>query len=141
MNPRLLLLFAAGAIFGFGLALSGMTDPGRVVGFLDVTGAWDPALLFVMAGAVATFGLGVALWRKLRGEKAWFGATLPAREIDPIDRRLILGSLGFGIGWGISGFCPGPALANLASWRTEALVFVPAMVAGMLIARVAFKAE
>ncbi|HEX2853085.1 MAG TPA: DUF6691 family protein [Opitutaceae bacterium] len=141
MNPRFLLLFAAGAIFGFGLALSGMTDPGRVVGFLDVAGAWDPALLFVMGGAVSTIGLGVVIWRKLRGNAGWFGTKLPAREEDPIDRRLVLGSLVFGIGWGISGFCPGPAIANLASWRTEALIFVPAMAVGMLLARVGFKAD
>lgn len=141
MNARFLLLFGAGAIFGFGLALSGMTDPGRVIGFLDVAGAWDPTLLFVMVGAVSTFGLGVVIWRKFRGGDGWFGAKLPERGEAAIDRRLVLGSLVFGIGWGISGFCPGPAIANLAAWRTEALIFVPAMAVGMLLARAAFRAD
>jgi uncharacterized protein len=141
MNRRLLILFGAGAMFGFGLALSGMTDPGRVIGFLDVTGAWDPALLFVMGGAVTTFGLGLILWRKRRGSVGWFGVKLPSRDTDPIDRRIVIGSFIFGIGWGLSGFCPGPALANLAGLRPAGLVFVPAMAVGMLIARALFKAD
>jgi uncharacterized protein len=141
MNRRLLILFGAGALFGFGLALSGMTDPGRVIGFLDVTGAWDPALLFVMAGAITTFGLGLVLWRKRYGAVGWFGVKLPSRDTDPIDRRLVIGSFIFGIGWGLSGFCPGPALANLAGLRPAALVFVPAMAVGMLLARALFKAD
>ena len=141
MNQRGLILFGAGALFGFGLALSGMTDPERVSGFLDVTGAWDPALLFVMAGAVGTFGLGLLIWRKRNGATGWGGVKLPARDSDPIDRRLVIGSVVFGVGWGLSGFCPGPALANLAGARTAALWFVPAMAVGMLLARVFFKAD
>lgn len=141
MNTRLLLLFAAGVLFGVGLAVSGMTDPARVIGFLDVAGDWDPALLFVMGGAVTTFGLGLALWRKRTGGRGWFGTTLPARDCDPIDRRLVLGAAIFGVGWGLVGFCPGPALANLGAWRMEALVFVPAMAIGMLLARVGFGAD
>jgi uncharacterized protein len=140
MNPRLLLHFSAGILFGFGLALSGMTDPSRVIRFLDVTGAWDPALLFVMAAAVPTFGVGQLLWRRSRGNGGWFGVKLPGGG-DPIDRRLVIGSIVFGIGWGLSGFCPGPALANLVAWRIEALVFVPAMAVGMLLASAGFKAD
>lgn len=135
MNPRVLLLFGAGVLFGFGLALSGMTNPLRVIGFLDVAGDWDASLLFVMAGAVITFGGGMLVARKRHAGRGWFGTMLPRRDRDPVDRRLVIGAAIFGLGWGLSGFCPGPALANLAAWRTEALVFVPAMAAGMLIAR------
>lgn len=135
MNARLPVLFGAGALFGLGLAVSGMADPARVAAFLDVAGAWDPALLFVMGGALGTFGLGQLLWRKRTHGRGWFGATLPACSRDPVDARLVTGALVFGIGWGLAGFCPGPALAGLAALRLEALGFVPAMAAGMLLAR------
>ena len=135
MNARILVVFGAGVLFGLGLAVSGMADPARVAAFLDLAGAWDPALLFVMGGALGTFGLGTLLWRQRTGGRAWFGATLPARDRDPVDARLIVGALVFGVGWGLAGFCPGPALAGLAAFRTEALVFVPAMAFGMLLAR------
>ena len=141
MTARLVIVGMAGALFGAGLAVSGMTDPARVIGFLDVTGSWDPTLLFVMAGAVLTFGVGLALMRKLRGGQGWFGVRLPTRDSGPVDRPLVIGSLIFGIGWGLAGFCPGPAIANLAALRSEALVFVPAMVVGMLAARVAFRVD
>lgn len=141
MNTRLMAVFAAGALFGVGLALSGMTDPARVLGFLDVAGRWDPTLLFVMGGAVATFGLGLAVTRRLRSGRGWFGTTLPERDRDPIDRRLAVGAAIFGGGWALAGFCPGPALANLAALRTEALVFVPAMAVGMLLARATFRVD
>lgn len=141
MNARLPLIFIAGAIFGIGLALSGMTDPGRVIGFLDITGHWDPALVFVMAGAVGTYGLGMAVWRRAADGAGWFGTRLPCGSRDPIDRRLIVGALIFGIGWGLSGFCPGPAIANLAALRAEALIFVPAMALGMWLARAKFGAD
>ena len=135
MNRRNLVLFVSGVLFGVGLAVSGMTDPGRVVGFLDVTGSWDPSLIFVMGGAVATLGLGLLAWRRLAGGSGWFGTTLPARDTAPVDRRLVLGALVFGVGWGLGGYCPGPAIANLSAWRLDALVFVPAMAAGMGLAR------
>ena len=141
MNPRFLTLFVAGALFGAGLALSGMNDPTRVVGFLDVTGTWDPSLVFVMGGAVTTFGLGLIVWRKRTGGRGWFGTMLPGRDHEPVDRRLVVGALIFGIGWGFGGFCPGPGFANLAALRTEALVFVPAMAVGMLLARAGFAAD
>ena len=136
MNLRNLILLLAGMLFGFGLALSGMTDPSRVIGFLDVTGHWDYSLAFVMGGAVTTLGLGHLLVRKLTGGAGWFGTRLPVRDTEPVDRRLVIGALIFGVGWGIGGFCPGPALANLAALKTDALVFVPAMAAGMWLARV-----
>jgi len=142
MKTRWLLLFVAGALFGGGLALSGMTNPGRVIGFLDVTGAWDPSLAFVMGGALTTFAVGTAAWRRLRGGNGWFGNALPTKDtVGPIDRRIVLGSLIFGVGWGISGFCPGPAIANLVALRSGALVFVPFMAIGMLLARAGFGAD
>ncbi|MEY4939450.1 MAG: hypothetical protein RIQ93_1185 [Verrucomicrobiota bacterium] len=141
MNARLFVLLIAGALFGAGLAVSGMTDPARVTSFLDVTGKWDPSLMFVMGGAIPAFGLGLIIFRRRTGGLGWFGARLPASEPDPIDRRLVLGSAIFGIGWGWSGICPGPGIANLAAFHPEALAFVPAMAAGMLIARVGFGAD
>jgi uncharacterized membrane protein YedE/YeeE len=129
--PRLILVFIAGGLFGAGLAISGMTDPARVIGFLDVFGKWDPALLFVMAGAVAVYGLGMLTLRHLgRGS-----LKLPTAGSSPIERRLVIGAAIFGMGWGWGGFCPGPSLANLGALRVEALVFVPAMAIGMLMAQ------
>ena len=87
ISTRPLVLFAAGGLFGAGLALSGMTDPGRVVGFLDVTGAWDPSLAFVMGGALAVFGVGALAWRKLHGAKGLYGSTVPTRSTEPIEAR------------------------------------------------------
>ena len=141
MTKRNLIVFAAGSLFGVGLAVSGMTDPARVIGFLDITGAWDPSLAFVMGGAVTTFGLGLILWRKCTGGRGWFGVALPKRDCTAVDRRLVGGAAIFGVGWGLVGFCPGPAFVNLAALRPEALVFVPAMAVGMLLARVGFGAD
>jgi uncharacterized membrane protein YedE/YeeE len=130
MNAGKLVLFlVAGSLFGSGLAISGMTDPGRVIGFLDIFGAWDPALLFVMAGAVGVYGLGMRILRRFDGLK------LPVAGSSPVDRRLVIGSAIFGLGWGLGGFCPGPALANLGALRAETLLFVPAMAIGMLLAQ------
>ena len=138
MKPgRLLGIFMAGVLFGGGLAISGMTDPARVIGFLDVFGKWDPALAFVMAGAVATYALGTFVLPRLAGA----GRKLPTTKSEPIDRRLITGAAIFGVGWGLSGFCPGPALANLGVLRIEALVFVPAMAIGMVLAQQVFGAD
>jgi uncharacterized membrane protein YedE/YeeE len=133
------LLLIAGAVFGCGLAVSGMSDPTRVIGFLDVTGSWDPTLAFVMGGAVGSYSLGLLLWQRRSGGKAWFGKTLPTKNPDTIELRPLVGAAIFGVGWGLAGFCPGPALANLGALHTEALVFVPAMVVGMLITRFAFR--
>jgi len=138
MKPgRLFGVLIAGGLFGTGLALSGMTDPARVIGFLDVFGDWDPALLFVMAGAVATYGLGTFALRRFAGA----GEKLPTTKSEPIDRRLVIGAGIFGVGWGLIGFCPGPALANLGALRIEALIFVLAMVGGMVIAQQVFGAD
>ena len=117
-----------GALFGFGLAVSEMIDPGRVIGFLDVTGRWDPTLLFVMGGALAVTLPGFALiLRRARPLLAEFFA-LPTKS--RLDGSLIAGAIIFGIGWGIAGFCPGPALAALTSGSPGVAVFVVAMIAG-----------
>ena len=134
---KLFLFVFAGGLFGAGLAISGMTDPARVIGFLDVFGKWDPALLFVMAGAVAVYGLGMFALRNFGRASS----KLPAAGSSPIDRSLVIGAAIFGAGWGLGGFCPGPALANLGALRMEALVFVPAMAIGMLIAQRFFGAD
>ena len=141
MKKRLLIVFIAGSLFGIGLAVSGMSNPARVIGFLDLTGKWDPSLLAVMGGAVVTFGLGLVLWRRREGKSGWFGTVLPGRNEDPVDWRLVLGATVFGLGWGLAGFCPGPAIANLALLRPDALWFVPAMAAGMGLARLVFGAD
>ncbi|MGC4071166.1 MAG: hypothetical protein QM760_01335 [Nibricoccus sp.] len=138
MNRPLLSVLVAGVLFGAGLVISGMTDPSRVIAFLDVAGHWDYSLAFVMCGAVGTFGLGLLIWRKLTNGCGLFGTMLPVRDPSPIDRSLVLGSVVFGVGWGLGGFCPGPAIANLSALRIEALVFVPMMALGMLLARLCF---
>ena len=132
MKPlKLVFVLIAGALFGIGLAISGMTDPTRVIGFLDVFGNWDPALLFVMAGAVAVYGIGMLALRSVGSATL----HLPSRGSLPIDRQLVIGAAIFGVGWGLGGFCPGPALANLGALRIDALVFVPMMAIGMLSAQ------
>jgi uncharacterized protein len=121
----------AGLIFGWGLALAGMTDPEIVLGFLDVSGAWDPTLLFVLGGAVAVTLLGFRL--VLRRPQPLFGGRFYVPVLTSIDRPLVAGAAIFGVGWGISGYCPGPALATLAAPGHEAWVFLPAMILGMLL--------
>src|SRR5205823_6612350 len=106
-------------------------------GFLDVVGAWDPALLFVMAGAVGVYGLGMLILRRVESRNV----KLPSAPASPIDRRLVIGSAIFGVGWGLGGFCPGPALANLGALQVEALFFVPTMAIGMLLAQRFFGAD
>ena len=125
----LLFIFAIGLLFGLGLIVSGMTDPGKVLGFLDLAGAWDPSLLFVMGGGVLVASIGFGLARR-RGRTV-FGAPIAFPRATAIDRRLVIGSLVFGAGWGLAGFCPGPALASIGTGRGEPLLFVLAMVAGM----------
>lgn len=122
--------FLAGLLFGWGLLLSGMTDPGKVQGFLDLAGAWDPSLAFVMGGAVVVGLLAFALARRRATSLLGGAMQLPARR--DIDRPLLVGGLLFGIGWGLAGFCPGPALVTLAAGHAQAVVFVIAMLAGML---------
>lgn len=128
MRERL-LEFAAGLLFGLGLLLSGMADPGKVQGFLDLAGAWDPSLAFVMAGAVLVSFFAFALAR--RRTRSFLGGALQVPARRAIDRPLVVGSLVFGVGWGLVGFCPGPALVALGAGHWQALVFVLAMLAGM----------
>ncbi len=138
---RLIFTFIAGILFGLGLAVSGMTDPTRVIAFLDIAGNWDPSLMFVMGGALGTYALCMKLTRKIRCGKGMCDTELPCGDSDPISRRLLIGSALFGIGWALAGFCPGPALANLAALRMEALIFVPLMLLGMSIAHYCFGSD
>ncbi|WP_395057084.1 DUF6691 family protein [Polaromonas sp.] len=121
--------FAVGLIFGIGLIVSGMTDPGKVIGFLDLFGAWDPSLALVMGGAIFVGVFAFALARKR--STTFLGGALHLPGAGDIDRRLIGGSLLFGAGWGLAGFCPGPAIVSAGSGQPKALVFVLAMLAGM----------
>lgn len=123
----------AGLLFGLGLAVSGMTDADKVLNFLDISGQWDPSLALVMASALAVSVPGFA-WARRR-QRSFNGEPLPPLPAQSISTRLLLGSALFGIGWGIAGYCPGPALANLARGSGEALVFVIAMLAGSQLAR------
>ena len=113
--------FVSGLIFGLGLLISGMSDPGKVIGFLDVAGNWDPSLAFVMAGAIL---VGFFAFARMRRQAP------PRRELEG---RLVAGSIVFGIGWGLAGFCPGPALVDFGAGIDKATVFVVAMLAGMLL--------
>ena len=123
--------FFSGLVFGLGLILAGMADPMKVKGFLDLAGAWDPSLALVMGGAIA---LGVVVFARARlRSRSWSGAPMEIPSITTIDGRLIVGGLLFGAGWGIGGFCPGPALVALGSGMGEAGIFVLAMLAGMLL--------
>jgi uncharacterized membrane protein YedE/YeeE len=140
LNMRRLVLaaFAAGVLFGVGLAMSGMTDPRRVLGFLDLFGDFDPALLFVLGGAVITTTVLFRFVLRLRGPV--LASTFHISNLTHIDRSLVAGAAIFGIGWGIAGYCPGPALAGLGIGSIEALWFVPAMIAGMLLHRLVARA-
>lgn len=126
---QILTSLLAGLVFGLGLILSGMADPAKVLGFLDLAGAWDPSLALVMGGAIAVGLPAFALAR--RRSQSLLGAPMRLPTVRRIDRRLVGGSLLFGIGWGIAGFCPGPALVALGMGKAQALVFVVAMLAGM----------
>lgn len=121
----------AGLLFGIGLIVSGMADPGKVLGFLDLAGAWDPSLALVMAGAIAVGAVAFGIAGKRTTSLLGLKMNLPSAS--RIDRRLVGGSLLFGIGWGIAGFCPGPALVALGMGQAKAAVFVLAMLAGMLL--------
>lgn len=128
---RLVAAAVSGVVFAFGLALSGMTNPAKVIGFLDVTGAWDPSLAFVMGGAIGThfFVARWALKRKSAGHSSLLGAAfdVPARQT--IDGKLLAGAALFGLGWGASGYCPGPAIVGAASLAPTTCLFLVTMVA------------
>ncbi len=127
---KLLLAMVAGVVFGVGLGVSGMTQPTKVVGFLDVAGAWDPSLAFVMMGAIGVHAVGVRMAKK-RGAPL-FGGSFAWPSATDIDATLVLGAALFGVGWGLGGFCPGPALVGASSGNLGAVAFVGAMTAGMI---------
>ena len=129
----MILIYAllSGLLFGLGLIISGMTNPAKVIGFLDITGAWDPSLGFVILGAilVAFFAFNLAKSRL----STYTGVSLQLPSIQTLDLRLVFGSITFGIGWGLAGYCPGPALTSILTGYLEPVLFVIAMIAGMCI--------
>lgn len=129
MRPLLALL--AGSLFGTGLFLSGMTDTTKVQGWLDIFGNWDPTLAFVMGGAILPMAIA---WRLTAGRRPLAATAFPARPDPVIDRRLVCGSVLFGIGWGLAGLCPGPAVASLSYGGLGGLVLMLSMLAGMGVA-------
>ena len=130
---RLLTALMIGLLFGTGIALSGMINPAKVLNFFDIAGSWDPSLAFVMGGALA---VAIPGYRLVLGRRAPLMApSFQLPETRRIDAPLVLGSLGFGVGWGIAGFCPGAALPALGTGRAEVAIFVAALVCGLLVAR------
>ncbi|MDP3795857.1 MAG: YeeE/YedE family protein [Polaromonas sp.] len=121
----------AGLVFGLGLIVSGMANPAKVLGFLDLAGRWDPSLALVMAGAIAVGSVAFLLAKNR--PRSLLGAEMKLPTASHIDRRLVVGSALFGMGWGIAGFCPGPGLVALGMGESKALVFVAAMLAGMVV--------
>jgi uncharacterized membrane protein YedE/YeeE len=126
---RWTLAFVSGLIFGLGLLASGMTSPRKVQAFLDIFGSWDPSLALVMAGAIGVAAFAMA--RARARERAWCGDLIEWPSSESIDRQLILGGVLFGVGWGLAGFCPGPAIVAMGSGMSEAWVFGIAMLTGM----------
>ncbi|QOJ21092.1 MAG: YeeE/YedE family protein [Gammaproteobacteria bacterium] len=129
-----LISLLAGAVFGLGIIWSGMVNPAIVLAFLDIAGDWDTALLWVMGGAVSVGSIAFALAKKRK--QSYLGAPMQIPAATKIDSRLLLGSLMFGIGWGIAGICPGPALVLIGTGNSDAVVFLAAMLAGMGIYQV-----
>lgn len=125
------LSLIAGLIFGMGLLLSGMSSPSKVLGFLDLGGRWDPSLAFVMAGAIAVAAIAFAIAKRMPVSLSGAAMRMPAATA--IDVRLVIGGLLFGIGWGLAGFCPGPALVAAAAGHGKAVLFSGAMLMGMLV--------
>ena len=129
--------FIVGLIFGVGLILAGMTNPAKVIGFLDITGTWDPSLAFVMGGGIL---VAIVAFRFVKKRTVNFlGGAMRMPTSDMIDKRLVIGSLLFGVGWGMAGFCPGPALTSMGTGNPKAVIFVIAMIAGMAIFELADK--
>jgi len=136
---RFAIALVAGGLFALGLVISGMTSPAKVTAFLDVTGAWDPSLAFVMVAAIVVH---TPLVRLVRGRRApLFDTRFHWPTVRGIDPALLAGAAVFGVGWGLSGLCPGPALVSLGSGATPVLVFVGAMTAGLLVTRVVWRAR
>lgn len=138
LSARTIAAALAGGVFGAGLQVAQMTDPRKVQNFLDLAGHWDASLLFVLGAAVAVSALGFALAR--RRTRPWFDDRFHGPPARAIDRPLLLGSALFGIGWGLAGYCPGPAIASLGFGNAEALWLVPAMLAGAWLQRLAARA-
>ncbi|AJP58485.1 hypothetical protein UC34_19060 [Pandoraea vervacti] len=136
---KLVFAWVGGLVFGVGLILAGMANPAKVLGFLDVTGKWDPSLAFVMGGAIAVGLIGFRLARSQA--LAWTGEPRVWPAARTVDKRLVIGALLFGVGWGIAGICPGPALVLLGAGSGKALWFVVAMVVGMAIHAVATRSD
>lgn len=128
---RLVISFVAGSLFGLGLYVSGMTNTQRVIGWLDLFGEWDPTLAFVMGGAMIPMFFA---WRLTRLRAPLFAAQFPVASTEGVSKRLIIGSLLFGVGWGLAGLCPGPALASLSFGGSSGLIFMAAMIGGILLA-------
>ena len=128
---RTWLALIAGLIFGLGLIVSGMSDPSKVLGFLDLAGAWDPSLAFVMGGAIAVGTIAFSLAARRRD--SLLGDVMRIPTATDIDTRLVLGGLLFGVGWGLAGYCPGPALTGLLTGGLKPTIFIIAMLAGMAI--------
>jgi uncharacterized membrane protein YedE/YeeE len=126
--------FGVGLLFGMGLLLSGMTDTGKVLGFLDLLGAWDPSLAFVMGGAILVGVMAFAVAKKRN--VSFLGSAMRFPTSTDIDKRLWMGAVMFGVGWGLAGLCPGPALVSLAAGQFKAAVFVGFMLAGMVLCEV-----
>jgi uncharacterized membrane protein YedE/YeeE len=123
--------FIVGLIFGIGLILAGMTNPAKVIGFLDITGTWDPSLAFVMGGGIL---VAIVAFRFAKKRTVNFlGGAMRMPTSDMIDKRLVIGSLLFGAGWGMAGFCPGPALTSMGTGNPKAVIFVIAMIVGMAL--------
>ena len=131
--------FLAGLVFGLGLVVSGMSNPAKIQNFLDIAGTWDPSLAFVMAGAVLVTSIGYRLILKQPAPKFAAAFAVPTRR--DIDMPLIAGAAVFGLGWGLGGFCPGPAWTALTAGDIGTLAFVPAMLAGMWLARTALASK
>lgn len=129
-----LVAFLGGLVFGLGLLVSGMGNPAKVQNFLDVFGTWDPSLGLVMGGAIAV-GLVAFTWAKRR-QTSLMGEPMQLPTATKIDRKLLLGAAMFGVGWGLAGFCPGPAAMNMATLQIEVLLFVAAMVVGIVLQHV-----
>lgn len=128
---RLFFAFIAGGLFGTGLFLSGMTDTAKVQGWLDIFGNWDPTLAFVMGGAILPMAIA---WLLVPGRKPLTGGSFPAPPEPRLGRNLVLGSVMFGMGWGLAGLCPGPAVASLSYGGAGHWMFFAAMLAGMVLA-------
>ena len=133
LNPRLevAIAFVAGVVFAVGLAIAGMTQPSKVIGFLDVAGPWDPSLAFVMVGAISVYFVATRLVRRRSAPLSGGGFHLPTRR--DIEPNLLIGAALFGVGWGLAGYCPGPGLTSLATGSVSAITFIVAMAVGMFL--------